>query len=155
MIPPLPALFRNPIAISCAATAALVLAALTWWPAGSRTPPVGSDARPIEPRPIPSGLDLERPLFQDPANTDSAAPPPDAPVLVGIAGRLPHDAIAMIRQDDGTTKILAIGQNYRGWRLDSLSGDAALFTRGAQRVRVALPANAAEPADEDLSTIDQ
>lgn len=145
MIQSFPAAFRSPIAAGCAATAALVLAALVWWPSGSRTPSMASPARPIMPRQMPSGLDLDRRLFPEPASEDGAVPPPDAPALAGIAGRLPHDAIAMIRQEDGTTKIVAIGQRYRGWRLDSLSGDAALFTRGSRHVRVALPA----------STIDQ
>jgi len=155
MNPRLRALSPNPIVAACAATAALVLVALIWWSSGSRTPPEVSNAKPIVPRQLPSDLDLERPLFQEPAYPDGAVPPPDAPVLAGIAGRLPHDAIAMIRQDDGTTKIVAIGQGHRGWRLESLSADAALFTRGARRVRVAMPASAAVPPEEEASTIDQ
>ena len=149
MIPRLPVSISGRVATSYAGIAALMLAVPLLWPAAPRPTLVGSDASPIEPRPSPPGLDLERRLFQDPTDPNSAAPPPDAPVLVGIAGRLPHDAIAMVRQNDGTTKIVAIGQSYRGWRLESLSGDAALFTRGAQRVRVALAASADEAAAQD------
>ena len=61
----------------------------------------------------------------------------------------PDDAVAMVRDDDGRTRIVAIGQTHRGWRLESLSGDAALFRRGTQQVRIALPASADDEPLED------
>lgn len=136
------------MAVACAAFAVLFLAALMIWP--SDTPPgvEAGDAGPIIPRPLPSGLDLERDLFKYPVDPGSAAPPPDAPVLAGVVGRLPHDAVAMVRDDDGRTRILAVGQSHRGWRLESLSGDAALFRRGTQHVRVAIP-SIPDPLAED------
>lgn len=122
---------------------ALLLCALILWPHTRPPAPVDESARPIAPRPLPSGMVAARSLFLDPVATAGVEPRADAPALVGIAGRLPDDAVAMIRGDDGTTRTLALGQVHRGWRLDSLSTDAALFTRGSQRLRVALP-----PADD-------
>ncbi len=147
-MPLLPGFLNRRTIAGCAGVAALTLGLLFIWPSASPPPVANHDTAPIAPRPLPAGLDLERPLFRDPIDPDSAAPPPDAPVLAGIAGRLPDDAVAMVRGDDGRTRIVAIGQNYRGWRLESLSGDAALFIRGTQRARVALPVSADEPLED-------
>ncbi len=40
----------------------------------------------------------------------------------------------------GATRTLKVGESVDGWTLASLAIDAAFFTRGAERVRVALPA---------------
>jgi hypothetical protein len=82
----------------------------------------------------------ERPLFGLPEGTSAETLPQDAPALVGVAGRLGADAVALVRSADGTTRTLAIGESVDGWQLASLAIDAAFFTRGAQRVRVPLPA---------------
>lgn len=98
-----------------------------------------SDA-PLEAAPPPAvGALYERALFAAPSE-QAAALPDDAPGLVGIVGRLGEDAVALVRSADGSTRTLRIGESVDGWQLASLAIDAAFFTRGAQRVRVPLPA---------------
>lgn len=75
----------------------------------------------------------------EPSDPD-AAPPTDAPKLVGIIGRIGTDAVAMVRGADDRTRTVAIGDRVDGWRLESLAIDAGLFTRGAEQARVPLPA---------------
>jgi hypothetical protein len=87
----------------------------------------------------PLAAAYERPLFGGRADTEEAALPADAPALVGIVGRLGADAVALVRNADGATRALQIGESVDGWQLASLAIDAAFFTRGAQRVRVPLP----------------
>ena len=69
----------------------------------------------------------------------TAAVPDDAPELAGIVGRIGADAVALVRTDGGRTRSVPVGQAVDGWVLESLSIDAAAFTRGGQRVRVPLP----------------
>lgn len=83
---------------------------------------------------------FERPVFGAAPAAEEAPPPADAPALVGIVGRLDRDAVALVRTQAGTTRTLKIGESVDGWTLASLALDAAYFTRGAQRVRVPLPA---------------
>ena len=64
----------------------------------------------------------------------------DAPALVGIVGRLPDAAVAMVRRASGGTRTLAPGESVDGWRLESLAATAALFVKGDRRVRAELPA---------------
>ncbi|TGX54414.1 hypothetical protein E5A73_09060 [Sphingomonas gei] len=87
----------------------------------------------------PLAAAYERSLFGAPAQAEDAAPG-DAPELVGVVGRLGADAVALVRTADGATRALQIGESVDGWQLASLAIDAAFFTRGAQRVRVPLPA---------------
>lgn len=90
----------------------------------------------IVPPPLPAPARVfERPLF---AAADGDATPTDAPVLTGIAGRLNRDAVALVRIADGSARTLAVGESVDGWRLESLAIDAAFFTRGRERVRVAM-----------------
>lgn len=97
------------------------------------------------PQPAPSSA-FERTLFAAvPAAADESALQ-DAPALIGIVGRLDQDAVALVRTADGTSRTLAVGASVDGWKLESLSIDAGYFTRGAQRVRVPLPASDA-PSD--------
>jgi hypothetical protein len=110
---------------------------------------VGPSVAPEAPGPVPGPLSVtslpplaaafERPLFAAPLQAEDAALPGDAPALVGIVGRLGADAVALVRTADGT-RALRIGESVDGWQLASLAIDAAFFTRGAQRVRVPLPA---------------
>lgn len=81
----------------------------------------------------------ERQQFGPAAPAESAAPA-DAPVLIGIVGRLGEDAVALVKTAEGTSRALRIGDSVDGWSLASLAIDAAFFTRGAERVRVPLPA---------------
>jgi hypothetical protein len=78
---------------------------------------------------------FDRPLF---GTVERDAAPADAPVLTGIAGRLNRDAVALVRTADGSARTLAVGESVDGWRLESLAIDAAFFTRGRERVRVAM-----------------
>jgi len=121
-------------------TLSLVLAGLIIARDDGRPPRARAAAQPLAPRPLPADGGGDRPLFLDPPGPALAALPPDAPILAGIAGRLGRDAVAMVRDTDGATRIVVIGQAYQGWRLDAISADAALFTRGAQRLRVPLSA---------------
>ncbi len=90
----------------------------------------------VEPPPLPAPARVfERTLF---AAAERDAPPADAPLLTGIAGRLNRDAVALVRLADGSARTLAVGESVDGWRLESLAIDAAFFTRGRERVRVAM-----------------
>ena len=90
----------------------------------------------LVPPPLPAPARVfERPLF---AAAEGDAAPADAPVLTGIAGRLNRDAVALVRVADGSARTLAVGESVDGWRLESLAIDAAFFTRGRERVRVAM-----------------
>ena len=86
----------------------------------------------------PSAL-FERTLFTS-GSTPTEAVPGGAPELIGIAGRIGTDAVALVRGGDGKSRTLAVGESVDGWRLESLAIDAALFARGAERARVPLPA---------------
>jgi hypothetical protein len=87
----------------------------------------------------------ERRLFLDPLSPALAVQAEDAPQLVGVVGRLPDNAIAMVRSRDGKTATLAPGQSHEGWTLVTLSPDAALFAKGERRVRSFLAAGDPEP----------
>lgn len=63
----------------------------------------------------------------------------EGPELIGVVGRLGRDAVALVRTAEGRARSLAPGETVDGWRLETLSPDAALFTRGAERLRVPLP----------------
>ncbi len=126
------------VAVCFAAAMPLVLL----WPGASEGLP-GERAveRPIIPPPVADiAAVYERPLFaplSEGAEGGDAAPA-DAPALVGIAGRLNRDAVALVRLADGGSRSLAVGESVEGWRLESLAIDAAYFTRGRERVRVAM-----------------
>lgn len=101
-------------------------------------------AAAIVPAPLPVAVRLfDRPLFA-PAEGVGDVAAGDAPVLTGIAGRLNRDAVALVRLADGSARTLAIGESVDGWRLESLAIDAAYFTRGRERARVAMAQDAAE-----------
>ncbi|MCP3731958.1 hypothetical protein M9978_16150 [Sphingomonas sp. MG17] len=110
-------------------------------PAAEAAPPL----RPVIPPPVPPIAAIyERGLFA-PAEA-GADTPADAPALVGIAGRLNRDAVALVRLADGSSRSIGVGESVDGWRLESLAIDAAFFTRGRERVRVAM-AGEEPPAD--------
>ncbi|GAA0736494.1 hypothetical protein CA233_00485 [Sphingomonas sp. ABOLD] len=128
------------IALTAAALSAVALPVALLRP--SATPAVRAQhalpplSAPDEP---PLGHVFGRPLFTAPGG-ESETLPADAPQLTGIVGRLGSDAVALVRTAQGTSRSLAIGDSVDGWRLESLSIDAALFSRGGQRARVPLPA---------------
>ena len=101
---------------------------------GPLAEPRAAAARPLAPPPLPPLAALyRRPLF---TGGGEPAPPADAPDLLGIAGRIDADAVAMVRADDGSVRALRPGDSVDGWRLEALAADAASFVRGAETVRV-------------------
>ena len=130
---------RDRITLGLAGGFAVLMPLVLLLPGSGVVPP---DAKP-PPAPLtasaaaPLAAAFERPLF---AAAAEQAAPQDAPQLVGIAGRLGADAVALVRTADGATRTLQIGESVDGWTLASLAIDAAFFTRGAQRARVPLPA---------------
>jgi hypothetical protein len=136
----------TPWLIAAAALAVAVPALLLWQtrPAADR----GADrGETVVPSPVP--MAATRRLFLDPIDPATLPEADDAPRLIGIAGRLPDRAVAMVRAADGSARVLAPGQAYEGWTLESLSPDAALFTRDNRRVRSFLPAAEPEAPDEE------
>lgn len=128
------------IALGCAAAFALIVPVTALMPGkAARTPPHAPVAGPVAVSAAPALATVyERPLFAAAPGQGDAAPA-DAPVLVGVVGRLGQDAVALVRTGEGSTRTLRIGESVDGWRLASLAIDAAFFTRGAARVRVPLP----------------
>lgn len=55
------------------------------------------------------------------------------PVLLGVAGRLPDDAEAMIRLPGEPTRAIRRGDTVMGWTLTVIAADRAVFTRGAEQ----------------------
>jgi hypothetical protein len=100
--------------------------------------PQAQPALSAPPQP-PLAAAFDRTLFGSPA-PETGETPADAPQLVGIVGRLDRDAVAIVRTADGTSRTLKVGDSVDGWKLESLAIDAAFFTRGNERQRVALPA---------------
>ena len=128
------------LAAAGAVAVLMPLVLLTRNPAGT-TAASGAQATPLTASPMPPlSAVFERPIFGIAAGSEADAAPADAPGLVGIVGRLGADAVALVRTRDGATRTLRIGESVDGWQLANLSIDAAFFTRGAQRVRVPLPA---------------
>lgn len=127
--------------------AAAMPMALLWPGAPAGAPERAADVRPVMPPPMPAvGAIYERQLFAAVEASDET--PADAPALVGIAGRLNKDAVALVRLADGSSRSLGVGESVDGWRLESLAIDAAFFTRGRERVRVAM---GAPDAADDLA----
>lgn len=111
--------------------------ALALYPYPQSAQPVAAPTTaPVAATPLsPPSRVFARTLF---APTEPEAAPADAPMLTGIAGRLNRDAVALVRLADSSTRTLAVGESVDGWRLESLSIDAAFFTRGRERVRAAM-----------------
>jgi hypothetical protein len=97
---------------------------------------------------VPLNKALARPLFSQRVvapeafadRTEDRDEAAGAPELVGVVGRLPDNAVALVRAEDGRMKSLGLRDSIDGWRLTALSIDAAFFTRGSERARVDLPA---------------
>jgi hypothetical protein len=135
------ALTRNGgLALGTAAVFAVAMPLLLLWPRAEDAATLHRDVeRAVVPPPMPVLASVyERPLFAIAEGGEAA--PADAPALVGIAGRLNKDAVALVRLADGNARSLSVGESVDGWRLESLAIDAAFFTRGRERVRVAMDA---------------
>lgn len=139
------------IALGGAASFAVAMPVLLLATSADAPPRGGRPAiRPVIPPPVPPVAAIyERSLFA-PAEADAGAAPADAPALVGIAGRLNRDAVALVRLADGSSRSIGVGESVDGWRLESLAIDAAFFTRGRERVRVAMASDDASPPAEAI-----
>lgn len=68
----------------------------------------------------------------------SEGSPPDQseevtqPKLVGVAGRFPADAVALVRLPGGPTHTIEVGETFANWRLSALEPDRATFARGGE-----------------------
>lgn len=130
-------------ALAVAGTAALAMPLALLRPGAMPTAKSPEVAPLLAPPPAPPhGALFRRTLFApvDGAAEEDAPLPEGAPQLVGIAGRIGSDAVALVKGADGATRTLAVGESTDGWRLESLAIDAAFFTRGTQRLRMPLPA---------------
>ena len=128
------------LSLGGAALFAAALPLLLLWPGAEQPARVrpAVERAVIPPATPPVAAVYERPLFA--VAEGGAETPADAPALVGIAGRLNKDAVALVRLADGSSRSLGVGESVDGWRLESLAIDAAFFTRGRERVRVAMDA---------------
>lgn len=140
---------RDWIVLGTAAGFAVAMPAVLLWPGTARLSSGGAAAeRAVVPPPVADiAAVYERALFA--VAEGGEASPADAPALVGIAGRLNKDAVALVRLADGSSRSLGVGESVDGWRLESLAIDAAFFTRGRERVRVAM--DMPEPAPDGAS----
>jgi len=93
-------------------------------------------ARALPAPPVPPD-EAGRTLFAAGAATDIAPAAGDVPELVGIAGRLPDDAIAILRLSGGATRALARGAMADGWQVTAIAADRVTLTRGS-RVHIAI-----------------
>ncbi|ATE63529.1 hypothetical protein [Rhizorhabdus dicambivorans] len=132
-----------------AALFAVAVPAMLVWSTRPTYPDVVRPGATVVPSAVPPANIAARSLFLPPIDPARLPEVEGAPQLIGIAGRLPDKAVAMVRAADGTTRVLSPGQAHEGWTLESLSPDAALFTRGGRRVRSFLPAPEAEAPDEE------
>ena len=121
--------FLLPWAVGASLLAVVLLVERQREPPPSAPVVMMSDRPPPVARPAP--VDLAPPLPPGLAGS----PPP----LVGIVGRLPDDAVALVRKPDGRTRTMRVGALFDGWTLASLDSDEAVFDRRGQRVTVALP----------------
>lgn len=102
-----------------------------------RSPPSPDATRLPEADPAPRAP--ARTLFTIDAPQDARPVTNALPELVGIAGRLPHDAVALVRLSDGTTRDLRIGETAAGWRLTMIAADRVRFARGKDEREAVLP----------------
>lgn len=138
---------RDQALIAAAALAAFAVPALLLRVPNNAIAPAPGGGAIVEAAAPP--LALSRALF---AETTSAEPALDGqPILVGIVGRLPDSAVALVRTAEGRTRPIAVGEVIDGWRLASLAAEAALFTRGRERARVELASGEAEPLTDEVA----
>lgn len=108
-------------------------------PAGHGAPPPAAIARAA--LPLTPAM-ATRPLFAAPADealSGIVAPEDAAPELIGIAGRLPDDAVAMLRFGDGTTRSLSRGAQAGGWRVLAIAADRVRLAHDGREQIAVLP----------------
>lgn len=86
---------------------------------------------PVIPRATPAIANLPT-FFVDPP-LSTAADDLGRPMLIGVAGRLPGDAEAIVRLPGEPTRIVRRGDTVMGWTLTAIAADRAVFTRGAEQ----------------------
>jgi hypothetical protein len=94
------------------------------------------DAQPLPAVPL-APAETGRTLFASVATPDAAPISGDMPELVGIAGRIPDDAVAMLRLASGTTRALGRGAVADGWRITAIAADRVTLVKDG-RVHVAV-----------------
>lgn len=90
---------------------------------------------PSLPPPVPPG----RALFAEDAPADIRPAADAPPELAGIAGRLPDDAVALLRLADGGTHGLRRGESVAGWRVTRIDADRVHLARGREERVLVLP----------------
>ncbi|MCH4892090.1 hypothetical protein GO308_03065 [Sphingomonas sp. SFZ2018-12] len=141
----------QPLALPAAALAAIVVPMLVLALAGRGGAAPARHRAPAPPiRIVPMAAEatprlFSRPLFAPDRSVIGDGVPADAPALVGVVGRIDRDAVALVREAGGTgaARALAVGESIDGWRLVSLTIDAAYFERAGRRARVPLPGDPA------------
>ena len=122
--------------------AVVAAAAIPLWLLADRpAPPV--PAGPVivltamPPTPLPA-----RTLFAPSAITAEDAVPASGgvPRLMGIAGRLPDDAVALLRFSDGATRSLRRGEQAQGWTVAAIAADRVRLSHGGREHVEILPA---------------
>jgi hypothetical protein len=103
-----------------------------------RSSPAADAIRLVQADPAPTAP--ARTLFAIDPVADARPAVDAAPELIGIAGRLPDDAIALVRLPDGATRDLRIGQSANGWRLATIAFDRISLVKGAKQRELVLPA---------------
>ena len=116
------------IAIGVAVASPIVLLA-------DRAPRTTAMSQPLVPQSIPVARATPEAtaigaLF---AMAEPAADLSDRPALVGIAGRLPDDAEAIVRTPEGQTKVIRRGDTAIGWTLIAIAADRAVFAKGGEQ----------------------
>jgi len=92
------------------------------------------DAEPLALLPLPPA-ETGRMILASAAATDAAPLSGDMPELVGIAGRIPDDAVAMLRLANGETRAFARDATADGWRVTAIAADRVTMEK-AGRVHV-------------------
>ena len=105
----------------------------------------GSTPAPVEViRSLPvaqRGETIPRELFppvQLPATEDAAPDTRGPPELVGVAGRLPDDMEALVRNLEGRTAALRVGGSAMGWTLVSIAADRVVFEKDGHQLVLTL-----------------
>jgi hypothetical protein len=80
-----------------------------------------------------------RTLFAVDAVQDARPATNGLPQVIGIAGRLPHNAVALVRLPNGTTRDLRVGEKAGDWQLTAIAADRVRLTRGKDQREVVLP----------------
>lgn len=112
-------------------------------------------------RPATAGKEMKQaaaapaPGMPRPARSAAPSRPPESPMpvpapvpsqpgkpaaagltLIGVVGRLPHDAQVLVRPAWGKTTTLRVGDSLLGWTLIGIAPDRATFGRAGERIEL-------------------